>query len=168
MQNIGIFYGSSTGNTETVAKQLQEELGQDNAVTFDVADAKASDLENFSNIILGTSTWGIGDLQDDFEDFLSEISNANLSGKKVAIFGLGDQYSYSDSFVDGMGEIYELLEDKSCDLIGETSTDGYEYDATRAEKDGQLVGLAIDVENQDDLTAPRIKSWAEQIKNQFN
>lgn len=168
MQNIGIFYGSSTGNTEAVAKQLQKELGEDKVETFDVAEAKLADLENFSNIILGTSTWGIGDLQDDFEDFLSELSNANLSGKKLAIYGLGDQYSYSDSFVDGMGEIYELLKDKSCELVGEIPTEGYEYDSSRAEKEGQLVGLALDADNQDELTASRLKSWAEQIRNQFN
>jgi flavodoxin I len=168
MQNIGIFYGSSTGNTETVAKQIQEELGEDIATTFDVADAKAGDIEKFDNVIFGTSTWGIGDLQDDFEGFLSEISNANMDGKKVALFGLGDQYSYSDSFVDGIGEIYEALEDKNCEVIGATSIDGYEYDASRAEKDGQLVGLALDIENQDDQTGDRVATWVEQLKNQFN
>lgn len=168
MQNVGIFYGSSTGNTETVAKQVQKEFGKDNAQMFDVAEAKSGDIENFSNIIFGTSTWGIGDLQDDFEDFLSEISKANLEGKKIAIFGLGDQFSYSDSFVDGLGEIYENLEDKGCELIGETSTDGYEYDETKAEVDGQFVGLALDEDNQSDLTSERITNWVQQLKNQFN
>ncbi|WP_421919403.1 flavodoxin [Marinifilum sp.] len=168
MQNIGIFYGSSTGNTETVAKQIQAKLGADNATTFDVADAKAGDIEKFTNIIFGTSTWGIGDLQDDFEGFLTEISNANLNGKKVALFGLGDQYSYSDSFVDGMGEIYEALDNKNCELVGETSTDGYEYDASKAEKDGKLVGLALDLENQDDQTEARVSEWVAELKNQFN
>ena len=168
MQNIGIFYGSSTGNTETVAKKIQEELGTDIATTYDVADAKAGDIEKFNNIIFGTSTWGIGDLQDDFEGFLSEISNADLNGKKVALFGLGDQYSYSDSFVDGIGEIYEALENKNCEVIGGISTDGYEYDASRAEKDGQLVGLALDIENQDDQTENRVADWVAELKNQFN
>lgn len=168
MQNIGIFYGSSTGNTEAVAKKIQEELGTDIASTIDVVDASAADLEKFNNLILGTSTWGIGDLQDDFEGFLSEITNANMDGKKVALFGLGDQYSYSDSFVDGMGELYETLEEQNCELVGETSTDGYEYDASRAEKDGKLVGLAIDIENQDDQTADRVANWVAELKNQFN
>lgn len=168
MQNVGIFYGSSTGNTETVAKQVQKELGEDNAKTFDVAEAKACDIEKFANIIFGTSTWGIGDLQDDFEDFLSEISKANLTGKKVAIFGLGDQSSYSDSFVDGLGEIHENLEGKGCELIGETSVEGYEYDETRAEIDGQFVGLVLDEENQSDLTNERVTNWVEQLKSQFN
>ena len=72
MQNIGIFYGSSTGNTEAAAEQLQKEFGADNARIFDVSDVKASDLEGYSNLIFGSSTWGIGDLQDDFEGFLPD------------------------------------------------------------------------------------------------
>ena len=168
MQNIGIFYGSSTGNTEAAAEQLQKEFGADNARIFDVSDVKSSDLEGYSNLIFGSSTWGIGDLQDDFEGFLPEISNANLAGKKVAVFGLGDQFSYPDSFVNGIGEIYELLEDKGCEIIGHTSTDGYEYDETKAEKDGQLVGLVLDEENQSDLTSVRITNWVQELKNQFS
>lgn len=168
MQNVGIFYGSSTGNTETVAEQVQKEFGEENAQIFDVAEAKAGDIEKFENIIFGASTWGIGDLQDDFEGFLSEISKANLAGKKVAIFGLGDQSSYSDSFADAIGEIHENLEDKGCELIGETSTDGYEYDETRAEVDGQFIGLVLDEENQSDLTNERITNWVGQLKNKFN
>ena len=168
MQNIGIFYGSSTGNTEAAAKQIQEELGADIAKPFDVANAKANDIEQFSNLIFGSSTWGIGDMQDDFEDFLSEIASANLEGKKVAIFGYGDQDTYADSFVDAIGRIYEALEGKGCEIIGMVSTDGYEYDESKAEKNGQFVGLPLDEENQSDLTDERIKSWVEQLKNQFN
>lgn len=168
MQNIGVFYGSSTGNTKAVAKLIQTELGEDIATIIDVANAKSSDIEQFNNLIFGTSTWGIGDLQDDFEDFLSELSKASIDGRKVALFGLGDQYSYPDSFVDGVGEIYELLEGKSCELIGKISVDGYEYDASKAEKDSQLVGLILDEENQDELTNERVKLWVEELKKQFN
>lgn len=167
MEKTGIFYGSDMGNTEAVAKQIQQELGADNAQVFDVSDAKASDMEQFSNIIFGASTQGIGDLQYDFEDFLSEIKSANLEGKVIAIFGLGDQESYSDSFVDGIAEIYEALEGKGCKIIGQISTDGYEYDESRAEVDGEFLGLPIDEDNQSDLTSERIKNWLEKLKNEF-
>lgn len=167
MQNIGIFYGSLTGNTEAVAKLIQVELGKDIATTIDVSSAKSKDVEQFKNLIFGTSTLGCGDLQDDFEDFLSELSKASLEGCKVALFGLGDQDGFSDSFVDGVGEIYELLKDKNCELIGETSIEGYDYDSSNAEKDGQFVGLILDEDNQSEMTAERVKSWVEQLKNQF-
>jgi flavodoxin I len=168
MQSVGIFYGSSTGNTETAAKLIVKELGSDIATALDVAKAKASDLESFTNIIFGASTWGDGDIQDDFEDFLDEIASANLAGKKVAIFGLGDQDMYPDSFVDAIGDIYNKLQGKACEIVGAVSTDGYEFDESRAVIDGKFAGLPLDEENQDDLTHERITKWVDQLKVVFN
>lgn len=167
MQNIGIFYGSSTGNTESAAKQIQQELSAEISDIFEVTNAKANDIEKYSNIIFGASTWGIGDMQDDFEGFLSEIQKANLEGKKVAIFGYGDQETYADSFVDAIGQIYEALENKACEVVGKIPTDGYEYDESKAEVDGQFVGLPLDEENQNNLSDERIAKWVEQLKSQF-
>lgn len=83
MQKIGIFYGSTTGNTETSAQRIQQEFGEDIAQLFDVSEATSKDIEQFTNLVFGASTWGIGDLQDDFESFMTEISEANLLGKKL-------------------------------------------------------------------------------------
>ncbi len=166
MEKIGIFYGSSTGNAESVANKLQEALGD--VELFDVADASADDLNNFSNLILGTSTWGVGEMQDDFDAFMSELNDADLNGKKVALYGLGDQDGYSDTFVDAMGEVYEALEGKGCELVGEVSTDGYEFESSKAAKDGKFVGLPIDEDNQDDMTDDRIAAWVEVLKGAFN
>ena len=52
MQKIGIFYGSSTGNSEHAAQQIQKEFGADIATVIDVSEAKAADVEQYSNIIL--------------------------------------------------------------------------------------------------------------------
>jgi len=168
MQNIGIFYGSDTGNTEDAAKLIQKEFGAAEVQIFDVAKAKASDIEQFSNLIFGSSTWGQGDLQEDFEEFISEIKSANMEGKKVAIFGLGDQEAYADSFVDAIGLIYEALDGKGCDVVGKISTEGYEYDESLAEVDGQFVGLPLDEDNESNLTGDRIKKWVDQLKKEFN
>jgi flavodoxin I len=168
MQNVGIFYGSSTGNTEEAAKQIQQEIGADAAEVFNVANASTADLEKFDNLIFGCSTWGIGDMQDDFEDFLSEISNANLEGKKVAIFGYGDQDTYPDSFVDAIGEIYENIQGKGCEVIGKVATDDYDYDDSRAEIAGEFVGLPLDEENQSNMTDDRIEKWVQFLKGKFN
>lgn len=168
MQKIGIFYGSSTGNSEAAAKQMQRNFGSDVVTIYDVSNAKGSDLEQYSNIIFGCSTLEIGELEYDFEDFLPEIKSANLDGKKIAIFGLGDQESYPDSFVDSIGIIYDELEGKGCQLVGKVSTDGYDYDESRGEVDGQFLGLPLDEENQGDLTEERIKIWVEKLKSEFN
>lgn len=168
MQKIGIFYGSSTGNSELAAQQIQKEFGADLATIIDVSGAKAADVEQYSNIIFGCSTLEIGELEYDFDDFISELKSANLKNKKAAIFGLGDQESYPDSFVDAIGLIYEVLTDKGCEVVGKTSTEGYDYDESRGEVDGQFMGLALDDDNQDDLTEQRIKDWVTTLKKEFN
>lgn len=164
MSKTAIFFGSSTGNTEGVAKQLAEKLGAD---AFDVADSPADKFGEYDNIILGSSTWGVGDLQDDWEEFISELEAAELTDKVVAIFGFGDGDSYADSFCDSIGTIYETVKDKGCKVVGFTSTDGYDYDSSKAEEDGQFVGLPLDEENQGDLTDERVAKWAEAISKDF-
>ena len=169
MKKIGLFYGSDTGNTEAVAEKIQEAFGgEDNLEIFDVADADGDDLANFSNIIFSASTQGVGDMQGDFEEFMEEIEDADLDGKTVAIFGLGDADTYSDTFVDAIGMIYEALADKGCKLVGSVATDGYEYDESLAEIDGVFVGLPIDEDNEDDKTDDRINSWVETLKGEFS
>lgn len=167
MKIIGIFYGSSSGNTEGVAKQIQAEFGADNAQVFDVDKATKDDLEKFDNLIFGTSTWGFGELQDDFDGFMKQIEAANLSGKTVALFGCGDQESYSDTFVDGMGLVWQSLQGKGCNIVGQTSTEGYSYSNSQSDVEGKFVGLAIDENNQSDQTADRVKAWVEVLKNAF-
>lgn len=167
MKIIGIFYGSSSGNTEGVAKQIQAEFGADNAQVFDVAKATKDDLEKFDNLIFGTSTWGFGELQDDFDGFMKQIEAANLSRKTVALFGCGDQESYSDTFVDGMGLVWQSLQGKGCNIVGQTSTEGYSYSNSQSDVEGKFVGLAIDENNQSDQTADRVKAWVEVLKNAF-
>ena len=159
MKSIGIFYGSSSGNTETVAKQIQKGLG---------ADAQIFEVSKANNLILGTSTWGFGDLQDDFEGFMSQIEAANLSGKTVALFGCGDQESYSDTFVNGMGQVWQALQNKGCKIVGQTSTDGYSFSASDAVVDDKFVGLAIDENNQSDMTDERIAAWVETLKSSLS
>ena len=168
MQKIGIFYGTSSGNSEAAAQQIQKEFGADLATVIDVSDAKATDVEQYANIIFGCSTLSIGELEYDFDDFMPELEAANLEGKNVAIFGLGDQESYPDSFVDSIGIIYEVLKDKGCQLFGTTSTEGYNHDESRGEMDGQFMGLALDEENQGDMTNDRINKWVAELKKVFN
>ncbi|TKG95732.1 flavodoxin [Puteibacter caeruleilacunae] len=165
MSKVAVFFGSSTGNTEAAAKQIAAKLEGD---VFDVADDPADKLGEYDNLILGTSTWGVGDLQDDWEGFISDLESADLSEKVVAIFGFGDSMSYGDSFVDGVGTIYEAVKEKAKKVVGFTSVDGYEYDCSTAEVDGQFVGLILDEENQSDLSDERIDAWVSQIQPELN
>ncbi len=164
MGKTAVFFGSTTGNTEAAAKQIAELLG---AEVFNVADSPVDELGAYDNLVFGTSTWGVGDLQDDWDEFISELEGADLNGKVVAIFGFGDGETYSDSFVDGMGTIYETVKDKGCKVVGQTDVAGYEYDSSNAVVDGQFVGLPLDEENQGDMTDDRINAWVEKIKTEL-
>lgn len=166
MANIGIFYGSSTGNTEFVAMKIAEQFGNENTEIFNIDSAEASDIEKFPYLILGTSTWGIGDMQDDWEDFIEEIARLDLKGKKAAIFGVGDQDTYPDSFVDGMGTLYKRLKDK-LEFTGSWPTDGYDFDHSDAVIDGKFVGLPLDLDNQEEMTVERIEQWVKMLKKEF-
>ena len=168
MKKVGIFYASDTGNTEAIAEKMLAAFGEENAQIFDVSDADASDMEPFTNLIFSSPTWGSGDLQDDFDEFMEEISETDFDGKTIALFGLGDGVTYEDTFVDAMGQIYEVLEEKGCKIVGSVSTEGYEFDSSLSEKeDGRFVGLALDEDNQDDLTDERITNWVAQLKSEF-
>ena len=167
MKKVGIFYASDTGNTEAVAEKMLAAFGEDNAQLFDVSDADADDMADFDNLIFSSPTWGVGDLQDDFEEFLEELEDADLDGKKVAFFGLGDAVTYEDTFVDAMGTIYEAIQDKGCEFVGAVSTDGYEFEESLAVKDDKFVGLPLDEDNEDDKTDERIEKWVAQLQGEF-
>ncbi|MCT4588326.1 MAG: flavodoxin [Carboxylicivirga sp.] len=166
MRKTAILYGSSTGNTESVAQTIEEKLG--NGVSkINVDGLSITDLNDYENLIIGVSTWGIGDLQDDWEGFLPDFVKADLNNKTIAFFGLGDCESYSDSFVDAMGIIYDKIKDSGCKVIGQIDTEDYSYDASVSEIDGKLIGLAIDEDNESDKTEERIDRWLEQIMSQL-
>ena len=120
-------------------------------------------------LILGLlSTWYNGELQSDWDDFFEDFKTIDFSGKKVAIFGLGDQYGYSDTFIDGVGIIGEVVVENGGKLIGQWSTDGYDFDESIAVFEKvSFCGLAIDEDNQPDLSEKRIKMWSTQISHEF-
>ena len=159
---VGIIFGSSMGNTEDAAKAISACLGVQNEVV-NVANIAPSDLGKYSSLIVGSSTWNDGELQDDWANF--DFDALEVSGKVVAIFGMGDSSSYSDAYCNAMGELYEKFAAKGAVVIGTVATDGYEFDDSTAIKNGKFIGLALDNDNQSDLTQSRIEAWVNQIKS---
>lgn len=166
MEPIGIFYGSTYGMTAKVAEKIKKAFGQAKVDVYDLKTASLDEMEKYKNLIFGTSAWGIGEMQDDWENFIDNLSELDFSNRKVALFGLGDQKEYPESFVDGLGTLYCRLPDKSC-VVGETSTEGYDFYFSLASKDNKFVGLVLDEHNQKKLTDTRIKKCVEQLKKEF-
>ena len=164
MKKTLVVYGSSTGTCQAIAEKIGEKLG---AEVVDVASLTDGQVNETENLILGTSTWGSGELQDDWYDGVEKLKSADLSGKTVALFGCGDCESYSDTFCGGMEEIYSAVSEKGAKVIGEVSTDGYTFDDSAAVHDGKFVGLALDDVNEDDKTDERIDAWVDSIKSEL-
>ena len=167
MSKIGLFYASSTGNTEDVAKTIVEKMSGFDIDMKNISDCVDDAMKNYDLLIFGVSTWGEGDLQDDWEDYLANLNEYNLMNKTVAMFGLGDQEEYCDNFLDAMGTIYDKVLESGATVVGAWPTDGYEFEESTAVRNGEFVGLALDEENQDDLHDERIAKWIELITPYF-
>ena len=168
MSQIGLFFGSTTGKTESVAEMIQQLLGEDVVTLHNMADVEdVSELDAYEKLIIGCPTWNIGDLQDDWEALYEELDNLDFSGKTVAYFGTGDQIGYSENFMDAAGILEEKISEKGGKTIGQWSADGYDFEESKALKNGKFVGLAIDEDNQSELTEERVSKWVAQIKSEF-
>ncbi|HBK31723.1 MAG TPA: flavodoxin [Porphyromonadaceae bacterium] len=164
MKSIAIIYGSSTDNTREAAELIADKLADYSPKLIDVSDATVEDFESSDVLLLGTSTWSVGELQDDWDVFSSKIKNLKLQGKTIALFGVGDSAGYPDTFVDAIGILYDDFAQTGAQFVGEVSTDGYTFDDSQSVRDGKFVGLALDADNESDLTESRIDAWVNDLK----
>jgi len=162
-QKIGIYFGSSTGNTENVAVLIKSNLPHCDVDIIDTAYPDYPSINKYDKIIFGVPTWGIGDLQEDFEAFLNHVKEAAPYNKPIAIYGLGDQNTYTDSFADALATVYQEVVDMGFTVYGKWSSKGYKFEASKAEENGKFPGLVIDEDVQPDKTKNRVKEWTEQL-----
>ncbi len=158
---VTVIYGTDNGNTRSVAERIASQIG---GKAVEINSARNSDFEDCDLLILGTPTCGYGDLQSDWESRLNILAEVDLVGRKVALFGLGDQLTYADTFADGMGELYEQVTARGAVVIGSTPKTGYDFFVSRAVQDDVFVGLVLDEDTQQDETEGRIASWVASLK----
>jgi flavodoxin I len=167
MEKLGLIYGSDTGATESVIEVLVGIINKEVEV-IEVCNVDEDDFLKFDFLILGLPTWYDGDLQSDWEDYYDTFKTIDFTNKIVAIFGLGDQIGYDEYFVDGIGILAQVVIKNGGKLIGNCSTDGYDFMQSKAEKSkGVFYGLPIDEDNQHHETENRIEKWWQQLKEEF-
>ncbi len=166
MSRIGIFYGSTLGTTKKAAEDLAALFGED-AALIDVAQAETEDFEKYPMLLLGSSTWGYGDLQDDWSVALDKLEGVDLSDKKVALFGYGDQEGYADTFVDALGILYDKVRERKGVVVGAWPSEDFTFSSSKAFREGRFVGLPLDDNNQAELTEDRLQQWVEQLKKEL-
>lgn len=168
MKKTVIIYGSSTGTCEELAHTIADQLSIDKTDIYSVDKLSENLINQYDVLILGTSTWGDGELQDDWYDGIKILKAANLTQKSIALFGCGDSASYPDTFCDGMGLLYEDLKDSGCHFLGNNvSASNYSFSSSIAENNGNFVGLALDEVNESNLTPQRITNWIDSFKNEL-
>lgn len=165
MKKIAIVYSFNTLKTGKIAKRIKEAFGKDaNVEMVNVEEITADEFLQYDNLICGTATWFDGELPNHWDEFVPDLEDMDLKGKRVAIFGLGDQKGYPENFLDGMGILGEILEAQGARLVGFTSTEEYSYESSRAERGDQFLGLGIDFETQGTKNKERVNGWVEKLK----
>jgi flavodoxin I len=170
MAKVGLFYGSNTGNTEFVAFQMKDEFEKIRPGVIEVHNIGQSSVETmmkYDFLVFGIPTWNTGQMQDDWEAWLPNFKTMDMKGKKVAIFGLGDQNGYGYNFLDAVGMLGDAVLERNADLWGMWSVKGYEFAESKAKVEDHFMGMGVDQEGQKELTSPRITTWVKQIVDEF-
>ncbi len=175
MAKIGLFFGTTSGSTRKVAKMIKKRFDDElMAAPLNINRTSVEEFSSYSLLLLGTSTVGTGQLpgvsadsEPSWEEGLQKLADVDLTGKTVAIFGLGDQSRYPEQFVSGMRGLYDFVVAKGARVVGGWPAEGYEFIASKSVVDGQFVGLALDLSNQSGLTDSRLDSWQKQIAPDF-
>jgi len=176
MTKIGLFFGTDTGTTRLLGKKIAAKLGDDIVdKPLNINRTSLEDLLSYKVLILGTATYGEGELpgmenqarQGSWAEFVPQLEGVDLSGKTIALYGVGNQEKYGARYVNGMAKLYQIVKDKGATIIGSWSTEGYTFTASEAVIDGKFVGLALDNKSQKMNTEERIEGWVEMVKPQL-
>jgi flavodoxin I len=166
MDKIGLIYSFNTRKTTQAAEKIAQEFGN----SIEKVNAETLTEEQFlsyRHLVLGVPTWFDGELPNYWDEFVPSLDKIDLKGKSIAIFGNGDQKGYPENFVDGIGIMAKMLENRGAKIVGFTPHKGYDFETSQAVRDDKFIGLALDFENQSSQVATKIRKWVEQLKKEF-
>lgn len=159
---FGIFMGSTTGNTEAAADAMKEEIEKKEGHSVSIHNVRTADLNtmrDFDVVIIGCPTWNVGELQEDWMEQFPGFKNVDLSGKKVAMFGVGDAQGYAKNFQDSLGILGQVAIDKGAEIYGFWPVDDYNFEMSEGVVDQHFLGLALDDDNESHKSRDRINAW---------
>lgn len=173
MSKTALFFSPVGGNVNFVTNKLGTLIGNDKVDIIPVKEAEAEDLEKYDKLILlgstvGTDHWSNVTVPDEWPEFFNKIKEISLEKKKVAIVGLGNSFLYPDHFADGMADLYKRLTKQNAEVLGRVSAEGYDFtDSEALDEDGFFYGLAIDEDNEPELTSERLEKWISILQADF-
>jgi flavodoxin I len=167
MKKTAIIYSYNSKNSGKVAEKIREEFGRDDIEAVNAEELNEDQFLAYDNLILSSPTWFDGELANYWDEFVPALENMDLSGKTIAIFGTGDQWGYPENFGDAVGLLAGIMQSRGAKIVGETSTNGYTFEKSKAVVNGKFIGLMIDEDNQGQLTDERVKNWVSKIRKEF-
>ena len=168
MKKTAIIYSFNTKKTGKIAERIHESFTNEQVEMVNAEEITEELFLSFDQVIMGVATWFDGELPNFWDEFVPALEDMYLTGKKIALYGLGDQKGYPENFLDGLGLMAEILEAQGAIIVGFTSIDGYEFENSRALRGDMFAGLAIDYENQGSMNKERVSAWVEQLKKEFS
>ena len=170
MNKTVLIFWPKGGNVENAAKMIAKEYGDIKILAInEITEDTFAQNERFiiGGSTLGSETWEGTSSESPWNTFFSSVKKFDFSTKKVALFGLGDQVLWPSNFVDGLATIFNSFSEAKAQIAGKWSTETYDFTDSLAVKGDFFVGLALDEDQQDELTESRVKAWVKQIKTEF-
>lgn len=167
MKNIGLFYSFNSAKTAKIAGKIKSSFVGHDIQNVNVEIADEHSLDSYDYLIFGAATWFDGELPNYWDEYLPAVENVDLTGKKLAIFGLGDQINYPENFCDAIGILADFFEKRGATIVGKFPLEGYDFEASKAVRNNEFLGLPLDQENQSRHSNIRIVKWVESLKLEF-
>jgi len=159
MKKQAIIYSFRAKKTGQIAQKIVRHFGKHNLEILDADTLTEKEFLKYDFLILGVPTWFDGELPNYWDEFVPALEDMDLSGKEIALFGLGDQVGYPENFCDGIGILAAILKERGAKIAGKWPLDGYDFESSKAVENNFFLGLPLDQENQSQLTEKRINDW---------
>jgi flavodoxin I len=168
MRKIAIVYSFNSTKSAKIAAKIADAMKGFTVEKLNVESCKGNEFLLYDSYILSIPTWFDGELPNYWDEILPALETINLDGKRIALFGLGDQKNYPENFCDAVGILADFVSKRGAEIVGFTSPEGYSFESSKALKNNELTGLLLDQENQSNLTDARIKKWVNQLEIEFS
>ena len=123
MEKVLLIYWPKSGNVEKVGQKFISHFKKDQLNIVSIDNINEDTLKTYDYWIIGGSTvgshvWEDADDTNKWWSFFKSLDNIDLSGKKIAFYGLGDQVLYPNHFVDGLVTFKEEFEKRNARIYG--------------------------------------------------
>lgn len=162
-----IVFASTSGSTRAVAALIAQTLAPTSVDLVDLRQwgrrGDEFDAAAFDLVFLGTPTYGTGDWHFLWERYSEDVLARLHTGKRVALFALGDARGHPQSFAGGLARLAQQCRRRALRCIGTSDPNHFAFEASPAIVDGRFPGLVLDYKRQHRLAGDIVRAWCDGI-----